>query len=129
MPPTVVWLRIGTLDVLVVVGADQAHVEALDGAAFQQVERLALRQALDHVEEDDVAEALQRAEVRERAADHPRADERDLLAGHVFPHSVCRTPPGRPGFRASRYSVCGREARAGSYGRGATSTQAAGATC
>src|SRR5439155_8024694 len=59
--------------------------EALDGAAFQQVERLPLRQAVDHVEEDDVAEALQRCEVRQRAADHPRADERDFLAWHGVP--------------------------------------------
>src|SRR2546428_9871579 len=49
--------------------------------------------------------------LRQRAADHPRADERDLLAGHGLPHSVC------PGFRASTYSVYAGESRAGSYGR------------
>src|SRR5213594_1128760 len=81
---------VGAADVGVVVGADQAHVEALDGAALQQVERFPLRQALDHVEEDDVAEALERAEVRERAADHPGADERDLLAGHGAPQTENR---------------------------------------
>src|SRR5207244_1584096 len=163
MPPTVVWLRMGTMsspwppstiactlvtetrssaastasrawrarhagahgghigaaDVRVVVGAGQAHVEALDGAAFQQVERLPLRQALDHVEEDDVAEALERCEVRQRAADHSRADERDLLAGHAFPHSVC------PGLRASTWSASRRKSRSGSYGRCAISTKPA----
>src|SRR5262249_27519538 len=44
--------------------------------------RLALRHALDDVEQRDIAERLERAQVREGAADHAGADEGDLLACH-----------------------------------------------
>ena len=73
---------VGAREVGVVVAALDLDVEALDGPGGGEVERLALRQALDDVEQDDVAEPLQRAQVRERAADHAGADERDLLPCH-----------------------------------------------
>ena len=42
-----------------------------DRRGLGDVERLALRYALDHVEQDDVAEFLQTDQMRERAADLP----------------------------------------------------------
>jgi hypothetical protein len=43
---------------------------------------LAAGYAFDDVEEDDVAQLLEADEMRERAADHAGADQRDLLARH-----------------------------------------------
>ena len=71
-------------DVGIVVRTGDCSVEAFDRAALAEVERLALRNALGHVEENDVAKALQCREVGERAADVAGADEGDLLAGHIW---------------------------------------------
>ena len=79
---------IGALDVVVVVGAVKARVEALDRRALRDVERLALRHAVDDVEQHDVAEFLETDEQRERAADLSCADQSDLLTCHSeFPLS------------------------------------------
>src|SRR3546814_10577326 len=43
---------------------------------------LALRDAFDDVEQDDVAQFLDRRQMSERPADVACADERDLLASH-----------------------------------------------
>ena len=51
------------------------RVEALDRAALAEVERLALRNALGDVEQDDVANFLLGGEVGEGAADHAGADQ------------------------------------------------------
>ena len=59
---------------------DDRGVEALDRPRLEQVERLALRHALDDVEEHDVAEALEQRQVRQRAADHAGTDHRDLAS-------------------------------------------------
>src|SRR2546428_637146 len=67
MPPTVVWLRTGTMS---------------SPGPPRTIARTLVTQALRSAGQEDVAETLQRAEVRERAADHPRADERDLLPWH-----------------------------------------------
>ncbi len=48
---------------------------------MRQIERLALRDTLDHVEQHDIAEALERGEMGERSADVAGANERDFLAG------------------------------------------------
>ncbi len=69
-------------DVVVAVGAGDLAIVAFDRPRLEKIERLALRQAFDHVEQHDVAEPLQRSQVRQRAADHPGADESDLLACH-----------------------------------------------
>ena len=89
--------HVGAGDILVIVRPGDLRVEALDRAALRQIERLALRHALDHVEQDDVAEFLLRGEMGERAADVAGADQRDLLAGHE--HSLAR---GRTRERARR---------------------------
>jgi hypothetical protein len=74
--------HIGAGNVGIIVGALDAGVEAFDRAALRQVEGLALRNALGDVEQDDVAHFLLGGEVGERSTDHPRADQRDLLACH-----------------------------------------------
>ena len=66
----------------IVVGAAELSVEALDRPALAEVERLALRNPLRNVEQDDVAEFAHRREVSEGSTDHSGADEGDLLAGH-----------------------------------------------
>src|SRR3546814_1453364 len=73
---------VGARDVLVIVRAGDLRVEARDRADLRQVERLALRHAFDHVEQDDVAEFLLRGEQRQRPADIPGFDKSDLLASH-----------------------------------------------
>ncbi len=73
---------VGAADVGVVIRTPEVDVVALDRPRLEEIERLPLRQPLDDVEEDDVAEALEGTEVRERAPDHAAADERDLLPGH-----------------------------------------------
>ena len=78
--------HVGAGDVGIVVGAGDLGVEAFDRAALRQVERLALGNALDDVEQDDVAQFLLRGEMGERAADIAGADQRDLLASHVSSH-------------------------------------------
>ena len=64
-------------------GAGEFGVEAGDRRGLGDIERLAVRHALDHVEEDDVAEFLQADEMGERAADLAGADQGDLGTGHV----------------------------------------------
>ncbi len=48
----------------VVVGAGDGHVALLDGHGFQQVQRLALRHAFDHVDQDHIGQFLGRNPVR-----------------------------------------------------------------
>ena len=52
------------------------------GERLGDVERLALRHAVDDVEQHDVAQFLQAGQQGERAADLSGADQRDLLACH-----------------------------------------------
>ena len=47
------------------------------------IERLALRNALDDVEQDDVAELLEADQMRERAADLAGADQCNLVTRHL----------------------------------------------
>src|SRR3546814_1294068 len=56
-------------------GADDPGVESLDGAALPLVERLALRHAFDHVDQDHLAgQALFRQPLRRRCA-YMRSEE------------------------------------------------------
>ena len=73
---------VGTSDDRIVVPAGEFRVETLDRRGLRDIEALALGNALDDVEEDDVAELLQPGEERERAADLTGADQRDLPACH-----------------------------------------------
>ena len=69
---------VGAGDRLVVVGAFHDRVETLDRAGLDEIERLALGNALGDVEQDGVAQLLQAHEVRQGAADLACADQRDF---------------------------------------------------
>ncbi len=73
---------VDALDVGVGIRALELGVEAFDRARLREVERLALGQALDDVEEHDIAKLFQADQSRERAADLAAADERNPAAGH-----------------------------------------------
>src|SRR5262249_49157339 len=60
------------------VRADDARLVAEDGAHLVDVERLALRQVLDDVDEDDVRVVARGERLRARGTDVPRADDGDL---------------------------------------------------
>ena len=75
--------HIGARDVGVSIGALEFGVIAFDRARPAAISSaLALRQAFDDVEQNDVAEFLERDEMGQRAADLSAADERDFPAGH-----------------------------------------------
>jgi hypothetical protein len=74
---------IGAGDVGVVVRPRDDRVVALDRRALNDVERLPLRHAVDHVEQHDVAELLEPGQQGDRAADLPAPDQRDLVACHA----------------------------------------------
>src|SRR5204862_7941428 len=64
----------------VVVRAQHARVEPLDWSRLPLVERLSLREALDHVHHDDRARQLLLGEPLRRGRAHvARADHRDLV--------------------------------------------------
>ena len=88
---------IGPGDVLVVLRAFQAHVATDHRGRLGDVERLALGQAFDDVEQDDVAQLLPGADVGQRAPDHARSDEGDLRARHSSNSS--RKPGGEKAAR------------------------------
>ena len=74
--------HVGAGDVLVFGRALDGGVEAFDRAGLAEIERLALRHAVDDVEQDHVAQLLDRHQMRQRAANLPRTDQSDLLARH-----------------------------------------------
>ena len=84
-----------SLSELVAVGARVAGIEALDGRAFGDVERLALRHPFQDVEQHDIAQFLEAGEVGERAADHAAADQTNLAAGHGLPPLLAGRSPMR----------------------------------
>src|SRR4029077_2858224 len=53
-----------------------------NGGRFGQVQRLALRHAVDDIEEDDIAKFFHRRQKRQRPADLPGPDQTYLLARH-----------------------------------------------
>jgi hypothetical protein len=61
--------HIGAFDRLIRVDADHAGIEALHRRRLHEVERFALRDALDDVEQHAIAELLQTDQMAERAAD------------------------------------------------------------
>ena len=90
---------VGAGDRRVVARARELGVEALDRAGFGEIERLALRNAVDDVEQDDVAQLLHRREMSQRAADLSGSDQCDLLARHGLPPARLRC---RSGFASKR---------------------------
>ena len=67
----------------VVVRAGDPRIVSDDRSGLREVETLALRQAVDDVDEDDVGEAGLGDALRGRRADIPGADDGDLVAGHA----------------------------------------------
>ena len=73
---------VGAGRVRVVVGAHDPHVVAHDRRRLRHVQRLALGQALDDVDEDDVREPRLSDALRGGRADVAGADDGDLGMGH-----------------------------------------------
>jgi hypothetical protein len=73
---------VGAGDGRVVARADELGVEALDRPRFGEIERLALRNAVDDIEEHDVAQLLQGGQVSQGAADLAGPDQSNFLARH-----------------------------------------------
>ena len=73
---------VGAGGVGVVVGAHDLQSWPITGGGFRQVERLALRQPLDDVDEDDVRQPGLRDALRGGRADVAGADDGDLGMGH-----------------------------------------------
>ena len=73
---------IGAGDRRIVARARKSRIDALDRGRFRQVQRLALRHSVDDVEENDVAQFLDRRQMRQRAADLTGPNQSYLLARH-----------------------------------------------
>ena len=77
---------IGAGDVGVGARAGELGVEAVDRRGFGKIERLALGNAVDDVEENDVAQLFQRRQMGQRAADLAGPDQCNFLARHELHH-------------------------------------------
>ena len=75
--------HVGALDRRVVGTAGHQRIETVDRARLHDVERLAGRDAAEHVEQHDVAEFLQTDKMGKRTANVAGADQGDLVAGHL----------------------------------------------
>ncbi len=80
-------------------------IEAVDRRRFGEIERLALRNALSDVEQNDVAELLEADQMGERAADLPSPDQCDLRTRHVGKTLRIRAV-GIPGNRTLENARC-----------------------
>ena len=69
----------------VVVGAGDVDVALFDGHGFEQVERLALGHAFDHVDQDHIGQFLGRDPVRGRCANVAGADDAYFLPHFLSP--------------------------------------------
>ena len=87
---------IGACDGRIVARAGEPRVEALDWARLREIKRLSLRNAVDDVEEDDVAELLHRGKMRQRAADLAGSDQSNFPARHGSFRSFSVKPLGQP---------------------------------
>ncbi len=74
--------HIGAGDRRVIIGAVEMRMKALLRRRLREVQGFALRYAFGNVEEDDVAQFLERGDMGERAADLAGADQRDLPTWH-----------------------------------------------
>lgn len=74
--------HVSAFDRGIVAGTRQIDVEAFDGRRLGNIETFALGNAVRDVEENDVAQFLQAGEVRQRATNHARTNECDLVTRH-----------------------------------------------
>ena len=77
--------HIGILQLGIFVGALEFRHIAFDRRRLGQVERLALRHAVDHVEQDDFAKLPDTGKMGKGAADLARADQRNTITRHEIP--------------------------------------------
>lgn len=75
--------HVGPGDRRIVAGARELRVEAFDRRGLGDVQRLALGNAVDDVEQHDVAQFLEAGEKGQGSADLAGTDEGDLAACHV----------------------------------------------
>ena len=73
---------VGAGDCGIVARAFQSRVDALHRRRLGQVERLALRHAVDDIEENDVAKLLQRRQKRKRPPDLAGSYQGNLFSRH-----------------------------------------------
>ena len=94
----------------VVVGPDHPAVVADDGRRLGQVQALALGQALDDVDEDDVGETGLGDPLGGRRADVAGADDGDLVPGHgrVWTSNCGSWKSGRPFYGGPARGLRGR---------------------
>ncbi len=97
---------VGAGDRGIVARAGQSRVDALNRGRFGQIQRLALRHAINDVEKDDVAELLQRRQESQRSANLPGSDQSYLLARHRILSSALRDRQAR--LRGGRFAGCYR---------------------
>ncbi len=71
--------HIRAFEVLVIIRAFDGSIDAFDRTGLRNVERFALRQAFDHVEQHHIAEFFVHCQMRQRAADIACADETDFF--------------------------------------------------
>ena len=71
-------------------------VEAFDRGGLGQIERLALRQAVDNVEYDDIAKFFDPSQMGQRSADVSATDKSDLFTRHLFLLDCRESRPNRP---------------------------------
>ena len=76
--------------------AFQRGVKAANGRAFSQIECLALRYAVDNIENDNVAKFLQAGEMCQRAADLSATNECDFFTSHDKPSLIVWHEAGNP---------------------------------
>ena len=89
---------VGALDNLHVCRAADVHVDAQHRGGLEHVERLALRQAVDDVEERDIAQPAQKTQVGTGGADIASANDGDLGE-----HGAGET--NRPGWTGKHPSI------------------------
>ena len=87
---------IGAGDRLIAIRPRERRIETVDRTGLGKIERLALRRPFRDVEENDVAELLQRREMSQGSADLTGSDQCDLAARHVdCPLFLSRLPKRR----------------------------------
>src|SRR5262249_43716261 len=74
--------HIGAFNGVIAVGANELGVEIVDRRGFGDIERLTLWDSFHDVEHHDVTELLEANEMRQRAADLARTDQRDFVTRH-----------------------------------------------
>ena len=108
--------HVGALDGAITPRPPDAGVKPFDRGRFGDVERFALRNAADDIEQHDIAQFLQSGQMGQCAADVTGANKRDLVAGHesysrfncVLKTAVISADPPFMPFVVPRFGVGGK---------------------